>query len=311
MRDLIVYLASPRGFCAGVERAIRTVEEALAAHGRPVYVRHEIVHNRHVVDRLKAMGAVFIEDAGEAPPDRPVIFSAHGAPRAAHAAAEARSRIVIDATCPLVQKVHSEIRRHVARGRHVVLIGHRGHPEVEGAVGQVRPGAVTIIETAAEARALSPPPVPLAFATQTTLSIDDAAGIAAILKERFSDIEGPRTADICYATQNRQNAVKAIAPRCEHLLVIGSPTSSNSQRLVEVARAAGAAFAELVDDPGAYDFGRLAGCVRIGLTSGASVPEDLIETFLAQLALRRPIIVETIETAREDVVFKRPLIAAE
>lgn len=311
MRDLTVYLASPRGFCAGVERAIRTVEEALAAHGPPVYVRHEIVHNRHVVERLKAMGAVFVADAADAPPDRPVIFSAHGAPRDAHAAAQARSRVVIDATCPLVQKVHAEIRRHVARGRHVILIGHRGHPEVEGAMGQVRPGAVTLVQTAADALALTPPPVPLALATQTTLSLDDAAQITAALKERFPDIEGPRTADICYATQNRQNAVKALALRCDHLLVIGSPTSSNSLRLVEVARAAGAPRAELVEDPAAFDYARLEDCARIGLTSGASAPEELIENFLAQLALRRCIAVETIETAREDVVFKRPLIAAE
>lgn len=309
--ELTVYLAAPRGFCAGVERAILTVEDALATHGAPVFVRHEIVHNRHVVARLKAMGAVFVENTADAPADRPIIFSAHGAPRDAHVAAQSRTPIVIDATCPLVQKVHAEIRRHVARGRHVILIGHRGHPEVEGSIGQVRPGSVTLVETEADARAVTPPPTPLALATQTTLSMDDAAGITGILTSRFPDIERPRTADICYATQNRQNAVKAIAPLSDFVVVIGSPTSSNSARLVEVARSAGAPQAELVDDPAAFDFEKFARCQSIGLTGGASAPEELVETFLAQLAAKRLIKIETVETAKEDIVFKRPLVAAE
>jgi len=310
-RDLKVFLASPRGFCAGVERAIRTVEDALAAHEPPVYVRHEIVHNAHVVRRLKAMGAVFIENLVDAPDGRPIIFSAHGAPRSAHGAAHARSMALIDATCPLVQKVHSETRRHVARGRRVLLVGHKGHPEVEGTMGQAAPGAVILIETAEDAHAVEPGPGPLAFVTQTTLSVDDARGIIEILKTRFPAIEGPRKDDICYATQNRQNSARAIALRSDMVLVIGSPASSNSCRLVEVARAAGCPRAELVDDPSGFDLTSLDDVARLGLTSGASAPEELVEDLLARLAQHFRLTIETVETARESVVFKPPLVAAE
>ncbi|MEQ1931178.1 MAG: 4-hydroxy-3-methylbut-2-enyl diphosphate reductase [Parvularculaceae bacterium] len=311
MPDLTVVLASPRGFCAGVERAVRTVEEALAVHGAPVYVRHEIVHNAHVVRRLQAMGAVFVEDVNLAPADRPIVFSAHGAPKSAHDAAALRMRSVIDATCPLVHKVHAELRRHVARGRHVILVGHGGHPEVEGTMGQVPEGAVTLVETLADIAALSPPAGALAYATQTTLSVDDVSAAVAALQARFPQIEGPKGGDVCYATQNRQDAVKAVAPRCDMVLVFGSPTSSNSRRLVDVARASGCPDAELVDDPRAFDLARLQSVARLGVTSGASAPEELVEDFLARLALDFRLVVETVETVKEDVFFKRPLIAAE
>ncbi|NWG72299.1 MAG: 4-hydroxy-3-methylbut-2-enyl diphosphate reductase [Parvularculaceae bacterium] len=311
MRDLTVVLASPRGFCAGVERAVGAVEEALAVHGAPVYVRHEIVHNIHVVNRLKAMGAVFVENVADAPPDRPIVFSAHGAPKSAHDLAALRGVPVVDATCPLVHKVHAGIRRHVARGRHVVLVGHRGHPEVEGTMGQVPEGSVSLVETIADIERLDPPPGTLAYATQTTLSMDDAAAAVAALKRRFPDIEGPKGGDICYATQNRQNAAKAIAPTCDMVLVIGSPASSNSRRLVDVARGAGCPQAELVEDPRAFDLARLNGVRRLGVTSGASAPEELVEDFLARLALQFHLRVKTVEVVKEDVVFKRPLVAAE
>jgi 4-hydroxy-3-methylbut-2-enyl diphosphate reductase len=307
--DLEVLLASPRGFCAGVERAVRAVEEALAANGSPVYVRHEIVHNAHVVRRLKAMGAVFVEDLADAPADRPIVFSAHGAPRVAYDAARARGMAVIDASCPLVLKVHAETRRHVARGRTVLLVGHRGHPEVEGTMGQVPPGSVILVETQDEARAVAAEG-PLAFVTQTTLSVDDTRAIVAALKERFPTIEGPRKDDICYATQNRQTAAKEIARRADMVIVIGSPASSNSVRLVETALAAGAPRAELVDNPRVFDMQRLAGVARLGLTSGASAPEELTEDFLARLAAAFNLSVRTVETARESVVFKQPLTAA-
>lgn len=310
MRNLTVILASPRGFCAGVERAIGAVEEALALHGPPVYVRHEIVHNLHVVNRLKVMGAVFVKDVADAPSNRPVIFSAHGAPRSAHEAAAARGGAIIDATCPLVHKVHASIRRHVARGRHVVLIGHRGHPEVEGTIGQAPAGWVSLVETLADIETLAVPDGPLAYATQTTLSVDDAAALVAALKVRYPAIAGPEGGDICYATQNRQNATKAIAPQCDIILVIGSPASSNSRRLVDVALAANCPQAELVEDPQAFDLGRLAGIGRLGLTSGASTPEELLEDFLARLAASFRLTIKTIETVREDIVFKRPMIAA-
>ncbi|MHA7872375.1 MAG: 4-hydroxy-3-methylbut-2-enyl diphosphate reductase, partial [Hyphococcus sp.] len=232
--ELTVRLAAPRGFCAGVERAIRTVEEALSIHGAPVYVRHEIVHNHHVVDRLRAMGAIFIEELADAPNDRPVIFSAHGAPRRAHEEAAARQMISIDATCPLVLKVHAQTRRHVANGRHVYLVGHENHPEVVGTMGQAPAGAVTLVETREDVAALNEHAGPKAYVTQTTLSVDDANVVIDALKTRFPDIVGPAKEDICYATSNRQQAVKAVAPGVELFVVIGSDTSSNSQRLVEV-----------------------------------------------------------------------------
>lgn len=309
-KPLTVRLAAPRGFCAGVERAVRTVEDALATFGAPVFVRHEIVHNAHVVRRLKAMGAVFVEGLSEVAPGRPVIFSAHGAPRSAFDDAHERKLLAIDATCPLVLKVHGEVRRHIAQGRHVVLIGHRGHAEVIGTMGQAPEGAVTLIETLEEAEAATLPAGPIAYATQTTLSIDDASAIIATLKRRFPAIEGPRKSDICYATQNRQEAVKKISPGADVVFVVGSPQSSNSKRLVETAISAGASFAMLVDDPDALDLSIADEATVIGVTSGASAPEELVEALLTRLAARFPIIVETIEHVREDVVFKQPMLMA-
>ncbi|MCB2098226.1 MAG: 4-hydroxy-3-methylbut-2-enyl diphosphate reductase [Parvularculaceae bacterium] len=306
---LTIRLASPRGFCAGVERAIRTVEDALALFGAPVFVRHEIVHNAHVVERLKAMGAVFIETVDDAAPGRPLIFSAHGAPQSAYDEARARDITPIDATCPLVHKVHQEIRRHVGKGRHVVLIGHRGHPEVIGAMGQAPAGAVTLVETKEDAETITPP-ASLAYATQTTLSIDDAAQIIEILTRRFPGIEGPRRSDICFATQNRQEAVKLIAPGADTVLVVGSPQSSNSNRLVETALVAGARSAMLVDDPRSFDLEKIKGARVVGVTSGASTPEDLVESLLARLASIARIDVRTVEKTQEIVSFKTPALLA-
>lgn len=307
---LTVRLASPRGFCAGVERAVRTVEDALARFGAPIFVRHEIVHNRHVVRRLEAMGAVFVEDLARVPAGRPVIFSAHGAPLSAHAEAGARGLVTIDATCPLVTKVHNEVRRHLLLGRHVLLVGHRGHPEVIGTMGQAPAGAVTLIDTLAAAAAFAPPEGPLAYVTQTTLSVDDTAAIIAVLSGRFPAIAGPRKSDICYATTNRQDAVKKIAPCADFVLVVGSPASSNSNRLVDTALKAGARAAMLVDDPDAFDLAVLEGANVAGVTSGASTPEELVERVLARLAGRFALRIETQDDVREDVVFKQPLMLA-
>ncbi|MGF1543937.1 MAG: 4-hydroxy-3-methylbut-2-enyl diphosphate reductase [Parvularculaceae bacterium] len=307
---LTVRLAEPRGFCAGVDRAIRIVEEALAARGAPVYVRHEIVHNAHVVERLRAMGAVFVDDVADAPSDRPIVFSAHGAPKSAYDAATARGMDPIDATCPLVLKIHNEARRHVRDGRHVLLIGHAGHPEIVGVMGQVPDGAASLVETPADAEAVSPPQGPLAYATQTTLSVDDAAEIIATLTRRFPDIAAPRTADICYATTNRQCAVKAAAAGCDAFFVVGDPTSSNSKRLVETAARAGADRAALIDDPAAFDAREVDGAAVIGVSAGASAPEDLVEAFVARLAASRAIRIERVCVAEERVTFKSPPIAA-
>ena len=304
---LTVRLASPRGFCAGVERAIRTVEEALALHGAPVYVRHEIVHNTHVVARLSAMGAVFVENLETVPKDRPVVFSAHGAPQSAHMDASARGLIKIDATCPLVLKVHNQIRRHDMAGRTVILIGHRNHPEVMGSMGQAPDGAVILVETLADVAALPCLRGPLAYSTQTTLSVDETKDMIAALKTRFPDIAGPAREDICYATSNRQDAVKAAAKECDLFVVIGSATSSNSTRLVETAKIAGAADAALVEDAGEFDWTRLEGVTTLGLSAGASAPESLVEEFLTALAARRKLRLDHIETARENVVFNTPL----
>lgn len=304
---LTVRLSAPRGFCAGVERAIRTVEETLAIHGAPVYVRHEIVHNRHVVERLAAMGAVFVDELDAVPADRPVIFSAHGAPQSAHREAADRNLIAIDATCPLVLKVHAETRRHVAAGRHVYLVGHAGHPEVIGTMGQAPADAVTLVETVADIAALADRPGAKAYVTQTTLSVDDAEAMVNALKTRFPEIVGPRKEDICYATSNRQSAVKAAAPGVDLFVVIGSVTSSNSLRLVEVARTAGARDAVLIEDASAFDYGRLDNISLIGLSAGASAPEHLVEAFLKALADRRTLTIETVETAAENVVFNTPL----
>jgi len=305
---LKLLLAAPRGFCAGVDRAIQIVELALSRYGSPVYVRHEIVHNRFVVDCLKAKGAIFVEELSEIPETgQPVIFSAHGVPKSVPAAARARNLFAIDATCPLVFKVHMEAARHWAEGREIVLVGHAGHPEVEGTMGQLPAGAVRLIETVAEARALAPrDPDQLAYVTQTTLSVDDTAEIVAVLKHRFPAIVGPHKQDICYATTNRQAAVKAIAARVELLLVVGAPNSSNSLRLVEVAERAGCARAILIQRAADISWGDLEGIGAIGVTAGASAPETLVDEVIAALEQRFAVTIETVSTAEERIAFNVP-----
>ncbi|MBA2919904.1 4-hydroxy-3-methylbut-2-enyl diphosphate reductase [Sphingomonas sp. MAH-20] len=303
---LKLLIAAPRGFCAGVDRAIRIVELAIEQLGAPVYVRHEIVHNRFVVDRLKAKGAVFVEELDEVPDGAPVVFSAHGVPKSVPAAAQARGLDYLDATCPLVSKVHSQAERLVAAGRHILFVGHKGHPEVIGTFGQVPEGRMTLIETVDDVAGLAPEdPDNLAFLTQTTLSVDDTAEIIAALTRRFPAIQGPRGEDICYATSNRQAAVKAIAPLCDAMLVIGAPNSSNSLRLVEAAGRAGAR-SMLVQRGSDVDFDWLAGVATLGLTAGASAPELLVREVVDKLAERYAIDEEQIETAREHMVFKLP-----
>jgi 4-hydroxy-3-methylbut-2-enyl diphosphate reductase len=310
--SLKVLMASPRGFCAGVDRAIQIVERTLAKYGAPVFVRHEIVHNRHVVERLKAMGAVFVAELDECPADRPVIFSAHGVPKSVPAAAQARDLFFLDATCPLVSKVHLDAERHVAAGRQVLLIGHAGHPEVIGTLGQAPAGAIALIETLADVAALIPrDPSNLAYVTQTTLSVDDTAGIVEALKARFPAIQGPHREDICYATTNRQEAVKRLAAQCDLVLVVGSPRSSNSQRLVEVAVRAGARAAYLLDDSSGLDPAWLEGVTTLGLTAGASAPEVLVEGVLEALAARFTLDIEDSDSVRETVTFKLPRVLAE
>ena len=305
--SLKLLLASPRGFCAGVDRAIHIVERAIAKYGAPVYVRHEIVHNRHVVERLRRLGAVFVEELDEAPGDRPVIFSAHGVPKTVPAEAERRAMLYLDATCPLVSKVHVEAQRHHAAGREVVLIGHAGHPEVLGTMGQLPPGAVALVESVEDVATLEPRDAgQLAFVTQTTLSVDDTAEIVAALLRRFPDAVPPRKEDICYATTNRQEAVKAIAGQCDLVLVVGSAASSNSLRLVEVALRAGARDARLIDDAGAVDWAWLEGVRTLGLTAGASAPEVLVEGVIDALASRYSLQVEETGSGRETVTFKLP-----
>ena len=306
---LKILLASPRGFCAGVDRAIQIVERAIQKYGAPVYVRHEIVHNKHVVERLRSMGAVFVEELDECPPDRPVIFSAHGVPKAVPADAAARKMFFLDATCPLVSKVHVEAERHFEAGRQIVLIGHRGHPEVIGTMGQLPDGAVVLVETVADAEAFAPPePDKLAFVTQTTLSVDDTAAIVAVLRGRFPNMAAPHKEDICYATTNRQEAVKQLAAACDRLLVVGSPTSSNSLRLVEVARRAGAGDARLVDDADGIDWAWLAEARTLGVTAGASAPETLVDGLIEALRTRFDITVEEVSPTRETVAFKLPRV---
>ena len=300
-------LASPRGCCAGVDRAIQIVERAINKYGAPVYVRHEIVHNRHVVDRLKAMGAVFVEELDECPADRPVVFSAHGVPKTVPADAKARRMIYLDATCPLVSKVHVDAERHHAAGYEIVLIGHAGHPEVVGTMGQLPPGAISLIETVADAEVFEPrDPARLAFVTQTTLSVDDTADIVAALQARFPAMAAPHKEDICYATTNRQEAIKALAEQSDLMLVVGSANSSNSVRLVEVALRAGAPAAHLIDDARGIDWTWFEGVNTLGLTAGASAPEALVEGVLD--ALRRRYAVEVVEgpSAPETVTFKLP-----
>ncbi len=310
-RRLRLLLASPRGFCAGVDRAIRVVEGALRTSAAPVYVRHEIVHNRTVVEALEAEGAMFVERLDEVPEGARVVFSAHGVPKSVPAEARRRQLSYLDATCPLVSKVHREAERHFAGGgseqRHILMIGHAGHPEVEGTMGQLPPGAMTLVQSAEEARELEPPCTDrLAFITQTTLSVDDTAEIVAILRERFPRIEGPRREDICYATTNRQAAVKAIAADCDLVIVIGSPNSSNSQRLREVAERTGAPRAVLLPDAAAFDWRLLDGVGTLGVTAGASAPERLVEELIEELAACFELSIEERRVTREDVVFKLP-----
>ncbi|MDG2520040.1 4-hydroxy-3-methylbut-2-enyl diphosphate reductase [Caulobacter segnis] len=306
---LTVLLASPRGFCAGVDRAIQIVERAIEKFGAPVYVRHEIVHNRHVVDRLKAMGAIFVEEIDEAPADRPMIFSAHGVPKSVPAAAKAREMLYLDATCPLVSKVHVEAQRHFEAGREIVLIGHAGHPEVIGTMGQLPEGTVTLIETVEDVATWTPKDASnAAFVTQTTLSVDDTTEIIEALRARFPGIAAPHKEDICYATTNRQEAVKHLAEGTDLVLVVGSKNSSNSVRLVEVALKGGAKDARLIDDVTGLDFAWLNGASRVGLTAGASAPEALVQGVIDALSERYEVTVEEVAPALETVTFKLPRI---
>ncbi len=305
-RPLRLLLAAPRGFCAGVDRAIKIVELALEQHGTPVYVRHEIVHNRFVVDSLKAKGAVFVEELDEVPDGAHVVFSAHGVPKTVPANAKARGLAYFDATCPLVSKVHKQAERQVDAGRHIVFIGHAGHPEVIGTFGQVPEGVMTLVETVADAEAFAPDePDNLAFLTQTTLSVDDTAEIVGILERRFPGIIGPKGEDICYATSNRQESVKAIAGECELVLVIGAPNSSNSLRLVEVATRSGAK-AHLVQRAKEIDLSWFDGVHTLGLTAGASAPEVLVNEIVEALSTYFDVQTEQVETAKENIIFKLP-----
>lgn len=305
-RPLTLLIAAPRGFCAGVDRAIVIVEKAIEKYGAPVYVRHEIVHNKYVVDSLKAKGAIFVEELDQVPDGAPVVFSAHGVPKAVPAKAEERGLDYLDATCPLVSKVHRQAERQVDAGRHILFVGHRGHPEVIGTFGQVPDGSMTLIETAGDAEAFeAADPDNLAFLTQTTLSVDDTAEIVAVLERRFPSIAAPKGEDICYATSNRQTAVKAIAGRCDALYVIGAPNSSNSLRLVEVAEREGTP-ARLIQRADEVDFGWLDGVSTLGLTAGASAPEILVREVADRIAERFVVTEEQVETARESISFKLP-----
>jgi 4-hydroxy-3-methylbut-2-enyl diphosphate reductase len=311
-RPLQVRLATPRGFCAGVDRAIQIVERAIEKYGAPVYVRHEIVHNKHVVERLKGLGAVFVKELDQAPADRPVVFSAHGVPKSVPAEAQRREMLYLDATCPLVSKVHVEAERRHSSGYEVVLIGHAGHPEVIGTLGQLPSGAVTLIETVEDAETFEPrDPERIAYVTQTTLSVDDTAEILATLKRRFPSLPEPHKEDICYATTNRQDAVKRTAPECQLMLVIGSKNSSNSQRLVDVARRAGCPEAKLVDDASQVDWSWLDGVTTLGITAGASAPERLIEELVEAVQARFDAAVTEDDGARETVTFKLPRVLTE
>lgn len=303
---LTVRLASPRGFCAGVDRAIQIVERAIEKYGAPVYVRHEIVHNRHVVERLRALGAVFVKELDQAPDDRPIVFSAHGVPKSVPAEANRRAMFVLDATCPLVSKVHVEAERHFAAGRHILLVGHAGHPEVVGTLGQLPPDAATLVETPEQVAALPDFPQGVAYCTQTTLSVDEAAEMIAAIKVRFPAVVGPHKEDVCYATTNRQEAVTALSAGCDLVLVVGSANSSNSKRLVERALKAGAADARLIDDAGGLDPAWLADARVVGLTAGASAPEDLVQGVLAALSAVRAVMVEEVAPVTEAVTFKLP-----
>ncbi len=309
---LTLYLAAPRGFCAGVDRAIKIVEMAIEKWGAPVYVRHEIVHNRFVADGLRAKGAVFVEELDEAPNDRPVIFSAHGVPKAVPVEAQRRNMIHVDATCPLVTKVHNEAARHHENGFQTVMIGHAGHPETLGTMGQLPEGEVLLVETVEDVAQIAPrDPARLAVITQTTLSVDDTADIMAALSVRFPAILIPAHEDICYATTNRQAAVKVIAPKIDALLVIGAPNSSNSKRLVEVGRAAGCAYSQLVQRAGDIDWRALDGIRTVGVTAGASAPEVLVNEVIDAFRARFQVTVELVETAVERIEFKVPRVLRE
>ena len=309
---LTLYLAAPRGFCAGVDRAIKIVELALEKWGAPVYVRHEIVHNKFVVDDLRDKGAVFVEELDECPDDRPVIFSAHGVPKAVPAAAAKREMVFVDATCPLVSKVHIEAQRHADNGLQMIMIGHDGHPETVGTMGQLPDGEVLLVETVEDVAHVAPrDPERLAFVTQTTLSVDDTIDIVAALHARFHGIVGPHKEDICYATTNRQEAVKAMAPLADAMLVVGASNSSNSQRLVEVGRKAGCEYAQLVMRGADIDWRALEGIKSIGITAGASAPEVLINEVIDAFKDRYDVTVEQVETAVENVEFKVPRVLRE
>lgn len=309
MKTLKILLASPRGFCAGVDRAIHIVEQALIKWGAPVYVRHEIVHNKHVVERLKKLGAIFVKEVDECPDDRPIIFSAHGVPKSVPNSAKARNMIYVDATCPLVSKVHVGAERHYQEGHEIILIGHAGHPEVIGTMGQLPEGAVSLVQDVEEAKTFVPKnPNSLAFVTQTTLSVDDTIEIVKILEARFPNIAKPHKEDICYATTNRQDAVKKLSQSADLLLVIGSKNSSNSLRLKEVGEKAGLQNSHLIDDASAIDWAWFDNVETLALTAGASAPEDLVLEVIEACKKRFDVIMEELEVSREDVVFKLPRI---
>lgn len=307
-----LYLAAPRGFCAGVDRAIKIVEMALEKWGAPVFVRHEIVHNKYVVESLAARGAVFVEELSECPTDRPVIFSAHGVPKSVPAEAERRKMTFVDATCPLVSKVHIEAERHSRNGLQMIMIGHAGHPETVGTMGQLPEGEVILVETVEDVGQIKVrDPNRLAFITQTTLSVDDTADIVRALQKRFPKIKGPHKEDICYATTNRQEAVKEISPKVDALLVIGAPNSSNSRRLVEVAQKAGCSYSQLIQRAGDIDWRALDGVKSIGITAGASAPEILVDEVIAEFGDRFEVTVHTVQTADERVSFNIPRVLRE
>jgi len=306
---LTVYLAAPRGFCAGVDRAIKIVEMALTKWGAPVYVRHEIVHNKFVVDTLKAKGAVFVEELDDVPTDRPVIFSAHGVPKSIPAEAGKRNMTYVDATCPLVSKVHIEAQRHANNGLQIIMIGHKGHPETVGTMGQLPEGEVLLVETIADVATICVrDPDRIAFVTQTTLSVDDTTDIISALTVRFPAIVGPHKEDICYATTNRQAAVRAIAPKADAMLIVGAPNSSNSRRLVEVGARSGCAYAQLVQRAHDIDWRALNGISSVGITAGASAPETLVEEVINAFRARYEVTVEAVQTAVEDIEFKVPRV---
>ena len=310
--NLELYLAAPRGFCAGVDRAIKIVEMAIEKWGAPIFVRHEIVHNKYVVDELRSKGAIFVETLEECPSDRPVIFSAHGVPKSIPAEASARKMVFVDATCPLVSKVHIEAERHYSNGLQMVMIGHEGHPETIGTMGQLPKGEVLLVETPEDVTKITPRNIEkLAYITQTTLSVDDTIEIVKKLKARFPSIVGPHKEDICYATTNRQEAVKAVSPKVDALLVIGAPNSSNSKRLVEVGKSSGCKYSQMVQRASDIDWRALKGVKSIGITAGASAPEILINEVILSISSRFNVTQKIVETAVENIEFKVPRILRE